>query len=220
MSVAEPGTAAPRTKRRRRVLGQPGAMLLVISGPSGVGKDAVIEALRRLPETRPTHHVVTYTTRARRPGEVDGVSYHFVDDETFLAMRGRGDLLEASEVHGHWYGTPRDQVVEALAAGRDVILKIDVQGARTVRRRVRGAVLIFIVPPSPEDLEARLKGRATETADELALRQRNALIELARQGDYDYIVVNETGQVDRTATRIDEIIAAEHRADPERRVSV
>jgi guanylate kinase len=220
MSLAEPDTATPRQKRRRRVLGQPGALLLVISGPSGVGKDAVIEALRRRPETRATHHVVTYTTRARRPGETDGVSYHFVDDATFAAMRSAGELLEASEVHGHWYGTPRDQVVEALTTGRDVILKIDVQGARTVRRHVRGTVLIFIVPPSPEDLEARLRGRATETADELALRQRNALLELARQGDYDYIVVNETGQVDRTAARIEEIIAAEHRADPDRRVAV
>jgi guanylate kinase len=220
MSVAEPGTATPRQKRRRRAVGAPGAMLIVISGPSGVGKDAVIEAMKRRPEPREMHYVVTCTTRAQRPGEVDGVSYHFVDDATFSLMRAHGDLLEASEVHGHWYGTPRDQVVDALSAGRDVILKIDVQGARTVRRRVRGAVLIFIVPPSPEDLEARLRGRATETADELALRQRNALLELARQGDYDYIVVNETGQVDRTAARIEEIVAAEHRADPERRVSV
>ena len=220
MSLAEPDTAAPRHKRRRRSVGLPGALLLVISGPSGVGKDAVIEALRRRPEPRSTHHVVTYTTRARRPGETDGVSYHFVDDATFAAMRAEGDLLEANEVHGHWYGTPRDQVVDALTSGRDVILKIDVQGARVVRRHARGAVLIFIVPPSPEDLEARLRGRATETADELALRQRDALLELARQGDYDYIVVNETGQVDRTAARIEEIIAAEHRAEPDRRVSV
>jgi guanylate kinase len=220
MSVADPGTAAPRHKRRRRVAGQPGAMLVVLSGPSGVGKDAVISALRRRPEPREMRYVVTYTTRARRPGETDAVSYHFVDPTTFEAMRAAGELLEASEVHGHWYGTPRNQVVDALTAGHDVILKIDVQGARFVRRRVPRAVLIFIVPPSPEDLEARLKGRATETADELALRQRNALMELARQGDYDYIVVNETGQVDRTAARIEEIIAAEHRADPERRVMV
>jgi len=219
VSVAGPRTAAPRS-RRRRVAGAPGAILVVISGPSGVGKDAVIEALRRRPEERDTHYVVTCATRARRPGEVDGMSYRFVDPERFAAMRAGGELLEANEVHGHWYGTPRDQVVEALGAGRDVILKIDVQGAREVRRRVPQAVLIFIVPPSPEDLEARLRGRATESDDELAVRQRNAAAELARQGDYDYIVVNETGQVDRTAARIAEIIAAEHRAHPERRVTV
>jgi guanylate kinase len=193
---------------------------VVISGPSGVGKDAVIEALRRRPEERGTHYVVTYATRARRSGEVDGLSYRFVDPDRFAAMRAAGELLEANQVHGHWYGTPRDQVVEALGAGRDVILKIDVQGAREVRRRVPQAVLIFIVPPSPADLEARLRGRATESDDELAVRQRNAAVELARQGDYDYIVVNETGQVDRTAARIAEIIAAEHRAHPERRVTV
>lgn len=217
MSVAGAGA---RAVRRRRAVGAPGAMLVVISGPSGVGKDAVIEALKRRPERRDAHYVVTYTTRARRNGETDGLSYHFVTLERFAAMRAAGELLEASEVHSHWYGTPRDQVVEALVAGRDVILKIDVQGARTVRRRVRQALLIFIVPPSPEDLEARLRGRATESADELALRQRNALLELARQSDYDYIVVNETGQVDRTAARIEEIVSAEHLAHPDRRVAV
>jgi len=202
------------------VVGAPGALLVVISGPSGVGKDAVIEALRRQPELSDTDYVVTFTTRARRNGETDGVSYHFVDPARFAAMRAAGELLEASEVHGHWYGTPRDQVVDGLTRGRDVILKIDVQGARTVRRRVRQAVLIFIVPPSPEDLDARLRGRATESADELAVRQRDALRELARQGDYDHVVVNETGQVDRTAERIARIIEAEHRAHPGRRVSV
>src|SRR5207247_9824393 len=103
---------------------------------------------------------------------------------------------------------------------RDVSLQIDVQGARLVRRRVPQAVLIFIVPPSPEDLEARLRGRATESADELVVRQRDALRELARQGDYDYIVVNETGQVDRTAAHIAEIIDAERRSRPDRRVTV
>jgi guanylate kinase len=215
-----PRAGVVRPRGRRRTVGAPGALLLVISGPSGVGKDAVIEALRQRPELRDTHYVVTYTTRARRNGETDDVSYHFVDQQRFSAMRGAGELLEASEVHGHWYGTPRDQVVDGLARGSDVILKIDVQGARTVRRRVPQAVLIFIVPPSPEDLDARLRGRATESADELAVRQRDALRELARQGDYDYIVVNETGLVDRTAARVADIIEAEHRAHPDRRVTV
>ena len=166
------------------------------------------------------HYVVTCTTRAMRPGEVDGVDYHFLDRETFAAQRAAGEFLEANEVHGNWYGTPRRQVREALAAGRDVILKIDVQGAQVVKEKVPGALLVFLIPPSLEDLFQRLRSRATETADELELRQRNAAIELARQEDYDYVVTNETGQVERTAERIDQIIADEHARHPDRRVEV
>jgi len=197
-----------------------GAMLVIISGPSGVGKDTIIDALRRRPHDPDYHYVVTCTTRAKRPGEVDGVDYHFLGRETFAAQRAAGEFLEANNVHGNWYGTPRGQVRDALLEGRDVILKIDVQGAQVVKGKVPGALLIFLVPPSLEDLFQRLRSRATETADELELRQRNAAIELARQEDYDYVVTNETGQVERTAERIDEIIAAEHAAHPDRRVEV
>ena len=172
---------------------------MIISGPSGVGKDTIIEALRARPRDPDYHYVVTCTTRAPRPGEVDGVSYHFLDRERFLALRDAGGLLEANEVHGNWYGTPRQEVRDALAEGHDVILKIDVQGAQQVKERVDEALLIFIVPPSMETLFGRLRARATESADELELRQRNAAIELARQEDYDHVVVNETGQVERTA---------------------
>ena len=129
-------------------------------------------------------------------------------------------LLEAAEVHGNWYGSPRDQVREAVSAGRDVILKIDVQGAQVVKEQISEAVLIFVVPPSLETLFARLRSRATETADELELRQRNAAIELARQDDYDHVVVNETGEVERTAEKIDEIIAMERVRHADRRVRV
>jgi guanylate kinase len=191
---------------------------VIISGPSGFGKDTIIESLRGRPETRDAHYVVTCTTRAPRPGEVDGVSYQFVSREQFRAMQDRGALLEANEVHGNWYGTPRQQVADALAAGRDVILKIDVQGAQVVKESVPEAILIFLVPPSLEDLFQRLRARATESVDELELRQRNAAVELARQDDYDYVVTNETGQVERTAERIDEIIAEQHRNHPARRV--
>jgi guanylate kinase len=197
-----------------------GAMLVIISGPSGVGKDTIIDALRRRHHDPDYHYVVTCTTRAMRPGEVDGVDYHFFDRKTFDAQRAAGEFLEANEVHGNWYGTPRRQVREALADGRDVILKIDVQGAQVVKEKVPGALLIFLIPPSLEDLFHRLRSRATETADELGLRQRNAAIELARQEDYDYVVTNETGQVARTAERIDEIIVEEHRRHPDRRVEV
>lgn len=203
-----------------RVGGAPGAMLIIISGPSGVGKDTIIDALRRRPRDPDYHYVVTCTTRARRPGEVDGASYQFLDRERFTALRDAGELLEANEVHGNWYGTPRAQVRDALAAGHDVILKIDVQGAQVVKENVPEAVLIFIVPPSLETLFRRLKSRATETADQLELRQRNAAIELARQEDYDYIVENRDGEVESTAARIDEIIAEERARHPDRRVRV
>jgi guanylate kinase len=200
--------------------GANGAMLVIISGPSGVGKDTIVDALRARPRDPDYHYVVTCTTRARRPGEVAGVDYEFLDRATFEAQRSAGEFLEASNVHGNWYGTPRGQVRDALAAGRDVVLVIDVQGAQIVKGKVPGALLIFIVPPSLEDLFQRLRSRATETADELEIRQRNAAIELARQEDYDYVVTNETGQVERTAERIDEIIAEEHRTHPDRRVEV
>lgn len=197
-----------------------GAILVIISGPSGVGKDTIIDALRRRRHDPEYHYVVTCTTRAKRPGEVNGVDYWFLDRETFAAQRSAGEFLEANDVHGNWYGTPRSQVREALAEGRDVILKIDVQGAQVVKEKIPGALLIFLIPPSLEDLFQRLLSRATETADQLELRQRNAAIELARQEDYDYVVNNETGQVERTAERIDAIIEEEHRKHPHRRVDV
>jgi guanylate kinase len=202
------------------VLGAPGALLVIISGPSGVGKDTIIDALKHRARERDYHFAVTCTTRGRRPGEVESVSYYFLDKRQFKAMRDAGGFLEANEVHGHWYGTPRAEVARALAAGRDVILKIDVQGAQMVKERVPDALLIFVVPPSLETLFHRLKTRATESADELELRQRNAAIELARQDDYDYVVVNETGQVERTAERIDEIIAAERIRNVDRRIAI
>jgi guanylate kinase len=204
--------------------GAPGAMLIIISGPSGVGKDTIIDALRRREREAgrdgDRHYVVTCTTRLPRNGEVDGVDYNFLSRGEFLRMRAERGFLEANEVHGNWYGSPRDQVRKALMAGRDVILKIDVQGARVVKEQVSEALLIFVIPPSLEELFQRLRDRATESADELELRQANAAIELARDKDYDHVVTNETGQVERTAERIDEIIAEEHHRHPDRRVRV
>ncbi len=202
------------------VEGAPGALLVIISGPSGVGKDTIIAALRERHRRPDYHYVVTCTTRAPRPGETPGRSYHFLSPDEFAALRAADGLLEANEVHGNWYGTPRAEVAQALAAGRDVILKIDVQGAQVVKERVPDALLIFVVPPSLEELFQRLRSRATESADELELRQRNAAIELARKDDYDYVVVNETGQVDRTAAVIDAIVTVEKRKHPTRRIRV
>lgn len=200
--------------------GAPGALLVVVSGPSGVGKDTIIEALRQRPRDPDYHYVVTCTTRAPRPGEVDGVSYHFMTRDRFRALRDAGAFLEWAEVHGSWYATPRAEVRRALAAGHDVILKIDVQGAAAVKSTVPDALLVFVVPPSLESLFRRLRARATETAEELEVRQRNAAIELARAGDYDHVVVNDDGQVQRTARRIDGIIRAERARHPDRRVVV
>ncbi|MEK6720603.1 MAG: guanylate kinase [Chloroflexota bacterium] len=202
------------------VAGAPGALLVIISGPSGVGKDTVIAALRARRHDPDYHYVVTCTTRRRRPGEVDGVDYKFVSRSQFAALAAAGELLEATEVHGNLYGTPRADVRGALLAGHDVILKIDVNGAQVVKENVPDALLVFLVPPSLEDLFGRLRSRATETADELDLRQRNAAIELARQDDYDYVVTNATDEIERTAARIDEIMAAEHDRNPTRRVRV
>lgn len=200
--------------------GAPGAVLVIVSGPSGVGKDSVIEALRAGPRIPDYHYVVTCTTRPRRSYEVDGVHYRFLTREAFAALQGAGELLEANEVHGNWYGTPRADVRCALRAGHDVILKIDVQGAAVVKQRVEDALLIFLVPPSLEDLFQRLRSRATESADELDIRQRNAALELARQDDYDHVIVNETGQIERTATKIHEIIQREKALHPERRTRI
>jgi guanylate kinase len=218
--AVESGEGIAALEPPERVDGAPGAMLVIISGPSGVGKDTIIDALRLRSHDPEYFYVLTCTTRARRPGEVDGIDYRFLAANEFAALRAAGGFLEANEVHGNWYGTPRSQVSEALAAGQHVILKIDVQGAQVVKGKVPGALLIFLVPPSMEDLFQRLRSRATETADELEVRQRNAAIELARQEDYDYVVVNETGEVERVAARIDEIIATEHARHPDRRVVV
>ena len=200
--------------------GAPGAMVIIVSGPSGVGKDTVISSLCLVPTQPERFFVITSTTRPRREYEVDGVHYNFVTQEEFERRNAAGGFLEANYVHGHWYGTPRDQVRAALLGGRDAILKIDVQGAAVVKQKVPEALLVFLVPPSLEDLFSRLQSRATETADELDIRQRNAALELARQDDYDHVVVNETDQVARTAARVDEIIRAEKAAHPDRRTRV
>jgi guanylate kinase len=196
----------------------PNPMLVVVSGPSGVGKSTIVA---RLAAARPqVVPIVTATTRARRPGEIDKVHYHFMDLAEFEELREHDGLLEYANVHGNWYGTPIEQVRGILAAGRDAILTIDPQGARSVRTKVPDALLIFVMPPSLEDLAARLAERGSESAEQLAVRRRNAEAEMAASGGYDYVVVNETGRPDAAVERIWEIIQAEARRDPPRRVQV
>jgi guanylate kinase len=204
----------------RAVEGRAGAQLVIISGPSGVGKDAILVEMQRRTPSHDRHYVITCTTRPRRNGEVDGVSYLFVSVDDFVRLRDNDNLLEASEVHGNWYGTPRDQVQAALASGRDAILKIDVQGARKVRAAVPDALLIFVVPPSLDVLRERLLGRNTEASADLERRFEDAAHELARQDEYDHVVINETDLIERTAQAIDDIIAAEHERYPNRRIVV
>jgi guanylate kinase len=182
-------------------------LLVVFSGPSGAGKDAALSKLKKL--DRPWHFAVTATTRPPRQGEQAGVDYIFLDEDAFLRMKERDELLEYAQVYDRWYGVPRSQVRDALKGGKDVILKVDVQGAATVRRLAPEALSIFIMPRSLDELRLRLLGRMTETTPEMELRLKTAQEELARMDEYDYRVVNPQGGLHQAVADIDAIIAAE-----------
>ena len=166
------------------------APVLVLSGPSAVGKSSVVRCLRdRLPDL---HFSVSVTTRAPRPGEVDGVDYTFVTAERFQQLIDEGALLEWAEIHGglHRSGTPAAPVREATDAGRPVLIEVDLAGARAVKQAMPEVITVFLAPPSWEELESRLVGRGTETTDVMARRLATARAELAAQGDFDEVVVN------------------------------
>jgi guanylate kinase len=194
-------------------------LLVIISGPSGVGKDAVLDAMKRK-HNGSVHYTVTTTTRPQRPGEVDGVDYTFVPQERFDAMRAASELLECAEVYGCWYGVPKGPVRAALAAGKDVVMKVDVQGARTIKRMAADAVLVFLTSPSVAELERRLRSRKTESPQQLARRLTTAREEMAEVSWFDHVVENETDGVDLTVERVVAIMERERRRSPARRIEL
>lgn len=193
-------------------------LLIVISGPSGVGKDTVIQRMKA--RELPIHFVVTATTRPPRPEEEHGVDYFFVSSDEFAEMIEQDELLEYAIVYNDYKGIPKEQVRQALESGKDVVMRIDVQGAATIREKTKGAVLIFLTTQDEEELVNRLKARKTETREGLNLRIATARQELRRMQEFDYVVVNRENQLDETVDLILAIIQAEHHRVTPRKVSV
>lgn len=182
-------------------------MLMVLSGPSGVGKDSVLQYLREL--VPDICVAVTATTRAPRAGEKDGTSYHFVTRAEYNRMLDAGRLLAPADVHGHWYGVPLDEILRPLREGEDVIVKIDVQGAMDVKHRIPQAIFVFLAPPSLPELIRRLEERHTESPQDLQRRINDASFEMEQLPRYDYAVVNGPEGADKAAHSIGCIIDAE-----------
>lgn len=193
-------------------------LLIVISGPSGVGKDTVVRSLRG--RSAPLHFVVTATNRPSRPEEVDGQDYLFVSTVEFARMIEEGELLEYASVYGDYKGVPKEQVRHAFASGTDVIMRLDVQGAMTIRQLAPEAVLIFLIAGSEEEMIQRLRGRRTDTEDAIAMRVATARQELKRIDEFDYCVVNPHGDVDAAVDQVLAIIAAEHARVQQRQVKL
>jgi len=182
-------------------------LLIVLSGPSGVGKDAVLARMKE--SGYPLKFVITVTTRPRRTNEKNNVDYHFVSDETYKEMIEGNKLLESANVYGNWYGVPREEVEQALNQGQDVMVKVDIQGAATIKRIQPQAVTIFLTPPSMEELLTRLEQRKTESHSDLDLRLKTAEEEMKQLPLFDYAVVNRWGEIDRAVSDIKAIITAE-----------
>ena len=199
-------------------LRNPNPLLIVISGPSGVGKDSIVQRMKE--RGFPFHFVVTATTRGRRENEVHGKDYWFVSKDEFARMIEENELIEYAIVYGDYKGIPKTQVREALASGQDVVMRLDVQGAETVRKLAPEALLIFITCESEDELERRLHERKTESADSLALRIATARKELQRIEAFDYVVVNHDFQLDDTVDKVRAIIAAEHLRVQQRKVNL
>ena len=193
-------------------------LLVVISGPSGVGKDTVLDHMKQ--RGLPFHFVVTATTRPRRPGETEGVDYFFVEEQEFLDMIDRGDLIEHALVYNDHKGVPRQQIREAMESGQDVVMRVDVQGAKTIRALAPEALLIFLTAGDEQELARRLRKRRTESEADLQLRLATAKEEIGELDVFDYTVLNPDSQVEVAVDAILAIIQAEHHRVNPRRVEL
>ncbi|MFC2035260.1 guanylate kinase [Chloroflexota bacterium] len=185
----------------------PRSLLIVLSGPSGVGKDAVLASMKE--SDYPLKYVITLTTRPQRPNERENVDYHFVSTGRFQEMIENSELLEWANVYGNWYGVPKKEIKQALDMGRDTIVKVDTQGAASIRKILPQASLIFLMPPSTDDLLVRLRQRHTELPSDLVLRLKTAEEEIKKLPLFDYMVVNRWDEIDLTVSHIMAIITAE-----------
>jgi guanylate kinase len=193
-------------------------LLIVVSGPSGVGKDAILNRMKH--RGYPYEFIVTSTTRPRRANEKNGIDYNFISAEKFQDLLKENGLLEWAQVYGNWYGVPKKPVRQALSERKDIIIKVDVQGAATIKKILPEALFIFIAPPSFEELAARLTQRRTESDTDLALRLKTAEEELKQICNFDYVVLNRGNGVGRTIDQIRAIISAEKCRVVPRRVSL
>ena len=193
-------------------------LLVVISGPSGVGKDTVLDRMKQ--RGLPFHFVVTATTRPRRPGEVEGEDYFFVGEQEFLDMIEKGELIEHALVYNDHKGVPRQQIREAMESGQDVVMRVDVQGAKTIQSLAPEALLIFLTARDEDELSRRLRKRRTESEADLKLRLEAAKEELGYLDIFDYVVLNADSTVETAVDTILAIIEAEHHRINPRRVKL
>lgn len=194
-------------------------LLIVISGPSGVGKDAVLDAMKKHQGSK-FHFSVTATTRKQRPSELDGVDYHFLTKKQFDNLSASSGFLESANVYGKWYGVPIGPLRTALHNQKDVIVKIDVQGARTIKHLIPDVILIFLNAPSSQELERRLKERKTETLLDLERRLSTAIQEMEESEWFDHVIINQTDDIEKTVDQILKVIEAERCKVPPRSVSL
>jgi guanylate kinase len=197
---------------------RPEPLLIILSGPSGVGKDTVLQRMQE--RNLPFHFVVTATTRPIRPNEVNGKDYFFVSHDEFARMIEADELLEYAIVYNDYKGIPKQQVREAMASGKDVIMRIDVQGAASIRKLAPEALLVFLTTENEDELVNRLKERKTETPEGINLRIATARQELKRIDEFDYVVINPDYQLDETVDILSAIILAEHHRITPRKVEL
>jgi len=197
--------ASPENQPLCRLPSKP--LFIVLSGPSGAGKDALLARMRD--SNLPLEYITTVTTRAQRASEKDNVDYHFISTEKFQEMRRRNELLECANVYGNWYGVPKEPVKQALERGKNTLVKVDTQGAATIKKIMPEAIFILVVPASKDELVGRLKNRQTESPPDLSLRIKSVEEEIKQMPLFDYLVVNRQDKIAQAISDIEAIIAAE-----------